>query len=264
MAYKISGTVSHDADIYVIDEGTDLLEAHQVQPAGEYTIENLSEGAKIVTAMANDGRVLGYGNVTPIYSVTYEDFTTYTEATDYANDVTVAENTVSFNTMARTAHAKVYYDYGSGNLTSNMQIEFEAQITESAGSNGAAYLLGISNTIGNGKQCDDANDHIFVRADNGISNLEFNLSCSTTDNWDTYVDGGTTSALLYFTFTRNGSTVTLQIYSDVNRQNLIDTLSVTSTTESKRYLYAVQGWGQASGITSTTGTVRNFNIVYLN
>lgn len=72
MAYKISGTTSADADIYVVDAATDTLEAYHFRPAGAYEVGLLSNGAKIVTAVAGDGQTIGYGNVTPEYYVAFE------------------------------------------------------------------------------------------------------------------------------------------------------------------------------------------------
>jgi hypothetical protein len=72
MAYKISGILSENADIYVIDEATDSLEAYHFRPAGAYEVGLLSNGAKIVTAVAATGQVIGYGNVTPEFYVAFE------------------------------------------------------------------------------------------------------------------------------------------------------------------------------------------------
>lgn len=72
MAYKISGTLSDDANIYVIDEASDTLEKHQVSSAGAYEVLELTDGSKIAIAMAADGRVIGYGNVTPEYYWAFE------------------------------------------------------------------------------------------------------------------------------------------------------------------------------------------------
>ena len=74
---------------------------------------------------------------------------------------------------------------------------------------------------------------------------------------DIYVDGGSTSNLLYFTFKREGTTATCDIYSDSGRTTLVDSLSITCETGTKQYLYAINVWGETGQTTTITGYVQN-------
>jgi len=64
--YKIYGTVSEDATIYVIDEDSKKLHRATDFSAGNYEIKNLSPGDKTVTAVRSSGESVTYGKVTPV------------------------------------------------------------------------------------------------------------------------------------------------------------------------------------------------------
>lgn len=64
-SYKISGSLSEDAKIYVIDQTSDVLEVSESKTSGNWSA-NCSDGNKIVTAVKSDGNSISYGNVTPI------------------------------------------------------------------------------------------------------------------------------------------------------------------------------------------------------
>jgi hypothetical protein len=61
--YKISGNISEDATVYVIDSNTHTLETYEDVSAGAYEISSLASGTKIVVASKSDGESISYGNV---------------------------------------------------------------------------------------------------------------------------------------------------------------------------------------------------------
>lgn len=69
MPYKISGTLSDAARIIVIKESDWSIESNTTESVGSYEITGLTPGAKLVQGRKSDGESMGYGSVTPKYSV---------------------------------------------------------------------------------------------------------------------------------------------------------------------------------------------------
>jgi len=67
MAYKISGTLSDDARIIVLEEVGWSLESNTEESAGVYEIEGLDDSNKLVIARKSNGNGIAYGFVTPIF-----------------------------------------------------------------------------------------------------------------------------------------------------------------------------------------------------
>lgn len=185
-----------------------------------------------------------------------QDLTTYTEV-DSAGDLTVTSTKVDFDTMQVVADAYLYKDFGAGYF-GDFDIDFEAEITASA-TGSIAVLIGIGNTAGSRADWESANDGMFLYALNNAGNIELWLKCSNTDNLDSYTPAaGSTMALRYFSFKRSGTTLTLEIYSDSSRTVLVDTLTVTSESGTKRYLHAVAS-RDSVGTATITGYTQNFS-----
>ncbi len=67
---KISGTVTEESKIYIIDEATNTLESAEVHPAGDYEITGLTFSEKIIAAVRTSNKAsTTFANVTPIYVV---------------------------------------------------------------------------------------------------------------------------------------------------------------------------------------------------
>lgn len=66
MAYKISGTLSEDSRVIIVNESDWSVESNTQESSGSYEILSLASGTKTVIARANDGYSLGFGNVVPI------------------------------------------------------------------------------------------------------------------------------------------------------------------------------------------------------
>lgn len=164
----------------------------------------------------------------------YEDLTTFTEV-DEDSDITITSEKCTVDTMRRDAVSYVYKDYGV-TYFDDFDVDFEVEVT--AGDNeGNAIVFAFSNTIGTLQDMNVANDCLECSIYNNNGNLRFALICRNTDNSDTYFNGGDTSILLYTTLTRSGTTLTWTLYSDSDRTVVVDTLSITSETGAKRYLY---------------------------
>lgn len=160
---------------------------------------------------------------------------------DVNSDITIVSNKVTVDTMVRNITSYVVKDFGAGYF-GDYDIDFEVEVTGGSGT-GLSTIISLSNTLGDLQDGVDANDIICHQLYNNNSNLQIYLNCQNTDEADIYTDGGDTSSLLYCTTKRVGSIATLYIYSDSARETLVDTLSITCETGTKRYLYAVQSRG---------------------
>lgn len=65
MAYKLSGTLSSDARIIVINESDWSIESNTEETSGSYEIDPVEAGDKLVVAIKSDGELLAYGDVVP-------------------------------------------------------------------------------------------------------------------------------------------------------------------------------------------------------
>jgi len=107
-----------------------------------------------------------------------------------------------------------------------------------------------------------ADDGIFIVSYTNAGNIRISIFDFNPYNSDHYYTGGTTSSHLYCTFKRIGSTATLDLYSDSDRTTLVDALSITCETGSKRYFYALASRDTAAnGDDTQTGYVQNFEII---
>jgi len=67
MPYKISGTKNETARIIILKESDWSIESNTVvSGSGDYEVDGLESGYKLIVYKSNEGELLGYGNVTPI------------------------------------------------------------------------------------------------------------------------------------------------------------------------------------------------------
>ena len=187
-----------------------------------------------------------------------ENLTTYT-AVGSAGVFTLDTSAATFTAMRRDAVSYAYYDFGAGYF-GNFDIDFEFEIT--AGTTiGLAVLCAVSNTLGTFEDQIVANDGIIANAYQNNGDLQIQMQDRSTGIFDAYADGGTTSNLLYCTFIRNGTALTLDIYSNSGRTSLVDTLSITCETGTKRYFYVLASRDQGTD-PLISGYTQNFEIQF--
>jgi hypothetical protein len=160
--------------------------------------------------------------------------------------------------MPQNIISYAYKDYGS-NYFDDFKIEFEAAITASQ-TGSQVVVCAVSDQIGPKSTFVSNNDAIAVALYNDGGNITAELKCQNTDDGDTYAFTGTTLSLTYFTFERSGTDTYLYIYSDSQRQNLTATLSITSETGAKQYLYATASQNAGSS-PQITGYTKDFVII---
>lgn len=187
------------------------------------------------------------------------NLTTFTEV-DSAGDLTVTSAACQFSSMQRDADSYVYWNYGAGFLT-NFRVNLEFQITNVSGNAGTAVLVAISDTIGSLQDTITATDGIDILAYANSGDMQIHMTDRSNSNTDFYTIGGTSTAVLYCTFERKGTTATFKIYSDSNRSTLVDTLTITCESTAKRYFYVLQS-RYASGSDFLSGYMGQFEFTF--
>lgn len=174
-------------------------------------------------------------NGTTVNLVTFEDLTTFTEV-DSDGDITITADSCAYDTMRRDAVSYVYKDYGAGYF-GDFSIDFEFAISAQSLANN--MIFGLSNTIGTLTDHDTANDGLTILGYHSGSSIGVYLVDYPTANNDSYTTAGSAIGPIYATFVRSGTTATFYIYSDSNRSVLVDTLTVTCSNTTYRYLYVL-------------------------
>lgn len=189
------------------------------------------------------------------------DFTTWTE-TDDSGDLTVASSLITISTMRRDAVSRVHRDFGA-DYFANFEIQIETQVTAEE-ITGACGVFAISSAVGSLNDLIVSNSGVVIQ---WYYNSLFDWRLYLTD----YIVGGdpyaykswltTRPGKKYLTLIRSGTSWSLKIYSDSGRTTLEDTLSITGTALSLRYLECAIGRGATGESATISATVGNLGII---
>lgn len=181
------------------------------------------------------------------------------------NRISVAADQITFTGMESFRPSACWRDEGAGSI-GDFEYDFSIAITSMAVSGCNVGLFGVSNTTGTlgvynfgVAQLIAANDGIMVYARHAGSGVEIVLEDFSNSNQDTYLNGGTSMSQHWLTLERSGTTATCTIYTDSNRTNILDTLSITCEAGTKRYLHCVTGFNTGSSAASS-GYVKDLGI----
>lgn len=187
-----------------------------------------------------------------------EDFTTWSlDGTDAAYTITASK--VSFANS--NANGTEYYgdDKGVGHF-GEFKHDWKGQHIHWQGN--AYYLLwGVGdNSTGDEESFETGNDGI------GVYGLRY-IPSSPDENriyLKNYINDSTdfyaTDTNLYETTERTASTIKLYVYSDAARTNLLDTMSVTYSSNTFRYIFVASMGGANSASNQITGSTENLNL----
>lgn len=169
-------------------------------------------------------------------------------AVDYTEDdpfgvLGVAANTITITNLQRQSAARVWKDAGAAHFGAIFEHLVSGQTDSNTGGgwNTLLFFWAVAN-VNNA----DANSDPFIylySATNGESpadNLYMRLGIDdgATEDEDSYNAGaGEWGTRYYFTLDRNAVDLDCYIYDDVDRTNLVDTLTVPKGTSSLRYIY---------------------------
>jgi len=136
-----------------------------------------------------------------------------------------------------------YHNYTFGDFTHQLKVIFNSVNTVA---NVIGGVWAVSNTtVGTHNSFDTANDGIGIYFKLTGADYDMFLRDYVTDNEDTVTLAQNTN--YWLTVTRNGTSVSCEIYSDSGRTSLVDTLNVTSAATEYTWLYAVYSDGRGLG-----------------
>jgi len=165
----------------------------------------------------------------------YEDFTTFTEV-DAGNDLTIVDSTtIKFDNLYANADEIIYKNYGEWYFK-DCELQVEAVCTDiydpwSTFKYSSAVILGLANTYHQMSQTSGHDQYgelcaEFFHPTTTQNDLDIRLCNFRLYLFDTFSEA-TVNVRYYFTMTvtHADSSVTLYIYDDDERSNLIDTKS---------------------------------------
>lgn len=177
-----------------------------------------------------------------ITSIAYgavENFSTYTEV-DSAGDITVTSSKCDVSSMRRDANSSVYKDFSAGyfgqftHYVTSYLNEIVSPINQNTGVVGFYH---ISNTSAATYQdIDDANVGLigYWRYVDVPETFIIAFRQSSDSSLDEY--NAAEATVYYLTIQRTADANTLKIYSDSGRTNLLDTLTVSYSSTTYRYI----------------------------
>jgi hypothetical protein len=197
---------------------------------------------------------------TSAYSAT-EDFTTYT----FDDEPSVAtfsttSGTVTANNVRRQYWHHWYRDDGAG-YWDEFSIDYDGLVDFSNNWSQSMHIAVGDDLNLNFNDLNTASDGVGVRyrLNGSTGNRDFilqNFNNSSTDVWS----GASDNTTYYYTFAKDGSSISLEIYSDSGRTTLLDTLTVTHSSDTYRYLCVNCGFDTTNNETITKQVVSNMEI----
>jgi hypothetical protein len=167
----------------------------------------------------------------------YENFTLYTEI-DPSNHIDIVDNgeRLDVNSISENEDAYIYYDYLSS-LFGDFEHYLDVQATDHVAKSSTAMMYAISNTT------DDFNnnlDYLGVKINWRQGDGQWRLQLEEMDGGvldPDFMQPIDEDKWYYLILNRTGTSFTCEIYNESARTTLLDTLSLTVTTENFRYLF---------------------------
>lgn len=191
-----------------------------------------------------------------------QDYTTYTEV-DSSSVISIQSSTQIYANVQNRYVAYVYYDGGE-----NAYGDFVATFSKQGAyltANGICVYFMVANSINDAYHITQNNGYSLYCWSIGIdsNNVYFKLTENVggTEYTDTSDSTYNMVGYHYITVTRNGDSLTEEIYSDSDRTTLLETLSLTlhDSDLAYQYVYAVSGYNNG-GTYYNRNYMRDLNI----
>jgi hypothetical protein len=194
-----------------------------------------------------------------------EDFLAYTEV-DPSNHISVTSSRVTCANVARSEIAHVHKDKGAGWLTNSANFEHLLTIKMEAGTTSTnwAFHYSLSDGVGAFAPLVATNRTLTIRRYHGDGRLLLeDVYGGTWGTLDAYFDPSPDSIrylkLRFDKDTGTYGTLVCEIYSDLNRTVLLDTISgLVNAAFSLQYVYGYQNYG--NGATVFYGYTENVDL----
>ncbi len=173
-----------------------------------------------------------------------EDFTTYTE-TDSDGDLTVTASKIDIDTMLGNAVSHVVKDKGAGHFGDFEHLEKVVITSVTNSSARRTHIYHSLSNIGNPTwgNLDTADEGLCVYCYIWVGWPRVVIRDFFDNAEDIYSGAGECPQTYYLTIERNGTTATCKVYSDADRTNLLDTVTITCQTTTYQYISALGSGG---------------------
>lgn len=185
------------------------------------------------------------------------DPSTYTAAGADSGVIATDATTVTVTAINANDEAYLSFDYGVDHIE-DFVILATLEITATV-STGQAYLISVSNAVGDYADMDTANNGIAVQAIASFGSFAIQLRDTDGDVTSGNSDLLTIGTEYFLTLERSGTTGTLTIRTGSHGGTVVDTLSITVSTDPFRYHYISQSVGSGSGSVSLSYTLADID-----
>jgi len=158
--------------------------------------------------------------------------------------------------LTRNEDAYVYNDFGVDHFN-GFDINFT--MNQTGGTAGIVAVMVLANSIDDAYNLPSPAVNVIMHESGGDRNIWLNRGPQTA--FDKYIGSANTDYYCTLSRTADSDTITLKIYSDSDRTNLLDTLSVSGfgTSTKYRYLYAMDSWNTGS-VSALSGYSKDISI----
>jgi hypothetical protein len=187
----------------------------------------------------------------PPSPIVYEDLSTYIE-TDPTDVLTVTSDEVAFTGLTRSTSTYVYKDFGEDHFADfNINFEYKVTANSTASLNFNGMFIALSNSIGEREAIRTSGGNIqgLLCGNSGASRF---IGLCETKNGANYASAFFTPSLnvnYFCTLFRVGTALNLKLYSNKDRTELVNQLSLTVLALPFRYLYPVQSVNSGQNVT---------------
>jgi hypothetical protein len=190
----------------------------------------------------------------------YEDFTAYTEVDTGANRIQFTGTDHVDHRAQRNESTYLYDDKGAGHFGNFEHLVDVESNFEDNQCNGSVWQL--TDAIGERKTLIDASESfLFIQLyQNGsaVKYIYLNNIDGGVSTKDGYICAANTR--YYLTIERNNTTGTCKIYSDSDRLNLLDTLTLTLVNDTFRYVYGCSTYNSGDANRDSDNIIENLDL----
>lgn len=186
------------------------------------------------------------------------DFTGFTEV-DSESAITLATNTVTISSMRRVADSYCYKDYGANHFADGLAHLIEIQRIAGADLNGWNGFWAVADTVGSYVDFRNGTIAFLVVSVGGQANYIIDRGSGADLASDFFEETGTLNNR-YHTISRSGTTMTDAMRSTSHTGTLLDTLSITVQSASRRYMMTAFSRDDGSGTAQLGSYIRNLDL----
>ena len=184
----------------------------------------------------------------------------YVEIDVAADRLSLVASQVTFTALGMDEDVYLYADKGAGYF-GDFTHTLEVELTGSTDWKPQAVVYGLSNEVGNTK---GHREGLGINLQGGTNTAHYVIRLYENVAWDNNFSVDSLAIELntpyYLTITRLGTSLTLTIYTDANRLNIHDTLSLTVDSRAYQHIYAASSWNDGLVDKDISGYTKDLDI----